>query len=189
MDGKKQRVVITPQQWDAAARAQIVYGLPDCTVADMLGCGYSTVFGRRKKAGWTLRKLPRGFRGGGADGGAAVEPEVLESVDGPEALQRIMGTISAEVARAGHDGIDTEALRRIDTLTAAAKTYERLLEVQARHAPQDAAPTPLEETQAVLAEMDWRVDELADRRARYFIGQWCVSGRCLERGGVAQDTG
>lgn len=182
MEENKPRVVVTPQQWAAVAKAQSYYGLPDGVAADILGCGYSTVFGRRKRYGWALRKLPRGFvstNAAGAEGG--LEPDAPESVDGPEALQRIMGAISVEVARTSHEGIDAEGLRRIDTLTAAAKTYERLMDVQARHTPPDAAPTPLEETQAVLAEMDRRVDELAERRARYFIGQWCETGGCLAR--------
>lgn len=182
MDGTRARAVVTPQQWDAVRRAQIIFGVPDGTVADMLGCGYSTVFERRKKGGWALRILPPGFRGGAADPDAQGTDQPV-AAEGPEALGQIMGAISAEVSRAGQEGIDAEALRRIDTLTAAAKTYERLMEVQARHAPASAAPTPLEETQAAMAEMDRRVDELATRRARYFIGQWCETGGCLARSG------
>lgn len=187
MEDKKSRLVVTPQQWAAVAKAQIYYGVPDATVAEILGTGNSTVYGRRKKGGWVPRKLPRSFvMGKVPDGDAGAADDLEEGIDGPQALQKIMGAISAEVSRAGHEGIDTEALRRIDTLTAAAKTYERLMDVQARHTPPDAATTPLEETQAVLAEMDRRVDELAERRARYFIGQWCESGGCLERGGGAE---
>jgi hypothetical protein len=180
MEEKEPRVVVTPQQWAAVAKAQSYFGLPDRVAADMLGCGYSTVFGRRKRYGWALRKPPRGLDMTSATS-AYDGPEAALNVDGPEALQQIMGAISAEVARAGHEGIDTEALKRIDTLTAAARTYERLMDVQARHTPADATPTPLEETQAVLAEMDRRVDELAERRARYFIGQWCETGGCMDR--------
>ena len=184
-------------QWDAIAACQHYYGVPDRLIARVAGCGASTVTGRRNRSGWTTRELPDGFiqqaQGAiGADGricNGGTDDTVPAGMPGEEdmqsALARLMTMMVQATFDAAADGGDGLDLKRIDILSGAIKAHEKLIELKTRHAPQDAAPTPLEETQAVLAEMDRRVDELARRRARYFIGQWCKSGRCLERGGGA----
>lgn len=185
-------------QWDAIAACQQYYGVPDRLIAKAAGCGNATVAGRRKLGGWTTRELPEGFiqQAHGmtdADGRTANGQEAPVSSSMPDdaemdtALARLMAMMVRVTAEACADGGDAADLKRIDVLAGAVKAHEKLMELKRKVAPETAAPTPLEETQAVLAEMDRRVDELAERRARYFIGQWCHSGGCLERSGRAQE--
>lgn len=179
-------------QWDAIATCQQYYGVPDRLIAKAAGCGIATVAGRRKLGGWVTRELPEGFIQQahgmtGPDGRTAGGPEEPAAFSMPDdaqmetALARLMAMMVRVTADVCADGGDAADLKRIDVLAGAVKAHEKLMELKRKTAPETAAPTPLEETQAVLAEMDRRVDELATRRARYFIGEWCEHGGCLER--------
>ncbi len=184
-------VKVSQEQWDAVAMAQKRHGISDALAAKLLGCGGTTVRTHRHKGGWTVRILPEGFMTakmlrdtGVADLGAFD----LFSEDGPQpgldvdtlrrAHERLLALIINETARVGLSDIDPLAVKRLEVMSNMAKSFEKIMDIKARLDPPGETFGEADKTAAVLAQMDRRVDELADRRARDIIEQCCRAGDC-----------
>lgn len=175
---------VTLVQWVAIAKIQQAYGVPDKLLAAAVGCGATTIVGRRKAGGWTKRKLPEGFVQEAARP-VDDEPEAEADINAmPDelalqaALARLLAMIVRSTANAAAADADPLDMKRLEALTNAAKSFERLMELKARVTPGAGPQQNAEETAQVLAQIDRRVDELADRRARYIITQCCRAGDC-----------
>jgi hypothetical protein len=182
---------VTQTQWNAAQLLQSRHGAPDQLVAMALGCGATTVRTRRQKSGWTTRVLPEGFmsadmlREGGASDLSAFD--LFDEDDSQPALseaairraqERLMAMIVNETARVGLGELDPLAVRRLEVMSTMVRAFEKVAGMRPRLGAPGEALNEAEKTAAVLAKMDGRVDELANRRARDIIAQCCQSGEC-----------
>ena len=178
-------------QWEAIASVQENYGVPDRPLARAIGCGATTIVERRRLGGWKQRKLPKGFitaamlRELGEPEGSPTDffaegggQPTLDDAALRRALERLMTAIVNETARVGMGEIDPLAVKRLEVMSNMAKSFERLMELKAKLTPPGEAAGSAEKTAAVLAQMDRRVDELANRRARDIVEQCCNGGNC-----------
>lgn len=178
-------------QWDAIAAVQENYGVPDRLLAKAVGCGATTIVERRRLGGWTQRKLPKDFatsvmlREAGET--EVIPPNLFAETAGEpmlddaalrRALERLMTAIVNETARVGLGEIDPLAVKRLEVMSNMARSFERLMELKVKLTPPGEAAGGADMTAAVLAQMDRRVDELANRRARDIVEQCCQGGDC-----------
>ena len=178
-------------QWEAIAAVQENYGVPDRPLALAVGCGPSTIAGRRLQAGWKQRKLPDDFMTAVMlrEAGDAGPVDVFGDEDQPpldeaalrRALDRLMTLIVNETARVGMGGLDPVAVKRLEVMSNIARSFEKLLELKVKLAPVGEAAGGAADTARVLKEMDRRVDELAAIRAREIIDHHCIGGTCGAR--------
>ncbi len=182
---------VSKEQWDAVEMAQKRHGVADKLIARLLGCGDTTVRTHRQNGGWVIRILPEGFmtadmlRQTGATDlgvfdlfGEEGNQPALDEASLRRAQERLLALIVNETARVGLSAIDPLAVKRLEVMSNMARSFEKIMELKARLAPLPEAAGGAEKTAAVLAHMDRRVDELANRRARDIVEQCCNSGSC-----------
>ena len=175
----KRALNILPQPvWEAVAFVQANFGVPDKWIAKVAQCGQSTVVEKRNKNGWVVRKLPENFD----EVAGAASAQKPDEVDTALALsakpfddaallrltETLMLKIATEVASSERDDFDHMALKRLEVLTGASKSVERLVESRKAlgsfvgnplHAPASA-----EETAVILKKIGTRVNDLAERK-------------------------
>lgn len=181
----------TQTQWEAIRFIQENYGVPDRPLAQAVGCGATTIVGRRTRIGWAQRKLPDDFMTAAmlreVDDAAPVDvfggedQPVLDDAALRRALDRLTTLIVNETARVGMGGLDPLAVKRLEVMSNMARSFEKLLELKARLAPLSEVAGGAAETARVLKEMDRRVDELAAIRVREIIDHHCTGGTCGAR--------
>jgi hypothetical protein len=184
-------VKVSKEQWDTVKIVQTRHGVSDLLVATLLGCGATTVRTHRNNDGWTTRILPEGFmtaemlrQTGATDlgtfdlfGEEGVQPS-LDEASLRRAQERLLALIVNETARVGLSAIDPLAVKRLEVMSSMARSFEKIMELKAKLAPPVEVAGGAEKTAAVLAHMDRRVDELANRRARDIVEQCCRGGEC-----------
>lgn len=181
--------------FETIAEAQATYGVPDRMIARIAQCSDSQITRNRKLVGWSLRKVSTAYlRGqvpkkevhsanelGLEDGSLNLETDMQTdefSAVNTNAIrttiEKLMWRLSKILAVDDVEDIDPFTLKRIEGVGAAAKHFEKLLELHSKavavglEAQPNAQKDP-KETARILQKIEKRVHELAEQKARNIV--------------------